>query len=68
MGAAVHIKAAMLYKGVKQKEFSKDIGKDSQVFYNMLSRDTFRWAEVEKIADALGCDVMLVDRVTGKTY
>ena len=68
MGAAIHIKGAMLYKGVQQKEFAKSIGRLPQTFYNMMNRDAFRFTEVEAIADALGCDVVLKDRITGQTF
>lgn len=68
MGAAKNIKAAMLYKDIKQKEFAASLGRDPQTFYNMLSRDVFRWSEAEKIADALGCDIVFRDRVTGQLY
>ena len=33
-----------------------------------LYRDTMSYSDVEKIADALGCDVRIVDRETGKTF
>ena len=68
MGAAKNIKAAMLYKNIKQKDFAVEIGRDPQIFYNMLSRDVFRWSEAEKIADALGCDIVFRDRETGQLY
>ena len=68
MGAALHIKAAMLYKGIRQNELAESMGRIPQTFYNMLNRDAFRFSEVETIADALGCDVVLVDRKTGQCF
>lgn len=68
MGAAVHIKAAMLYKGISQINFAESVGKIPQTFYNQLNRDAFKWKDVEYLADKLGCDVVLVDRETGQIY
>ena len=68
MGATVHIKAAMLNKGIKSGELAEKLGKIPQTFYNMLTRDTMKFADVEQIADILGCDVVLVDRETKKIY
>lgn len=68
MGAAVHIKTAMVYKNVKSGYLAEKTGKTPGNFYNFLSRDTMRFAEVEAIADALGCDVVLRDRETGQIF
>ena len=68
MGATIHIKNAMLHKGLKSGAVAKLIGKDTQNFYNQLNRDAMKFSEVEMIADVMGCDVMLVDRETGEAY
>ena len=68
MGAALHIKAAMLYKGESQIGLAQKMGRLPQTFYNMLSRDAMRFSEVEQIADALECDVVLIDRRTGQVF
>lgn len=68
MGASLHIKAAMLYKGIKQSEFAESLGRNPQVFYNMLTRDSMRFSEAETIADALGCNIVFRDRETGQLY
>ena len=69
MGASKHIKTAMLDKGIKPGAVAVALGyDDKQVFYNKISRDTMKFSDVEKIADALGCDVVLIDRETKKTY
>lgn len=68
MGAATHIKAALLYKDIKQIDFAQRIGKSPQTFYNLLTRDTMKYSEAEKMADALGCDIVFRDRVTGQLY
>lgn len=68
MGANKHIKAAMVYKGMKSGDVAPLVGKTAANFYNILSRDTMKFAEVEAIADALGCDVVLRDRKTGQCF
>ena len=68
MGASKHIKTAMLDKGIKPGAVAVALGSDPQVFYNKICRDTLKFSDVEKIADALGCDVVLIDRETKKTY
>ena len=68
MGAGKHIKTAMIDKGIKAGKVAEILGDNPQVFYNKMSRDSFKYAEAERIADALGCDIVLRDRETGKTY
>lgn len=68
MGAAKHIKTALLDKELKPGALAAMLGVNPQVFYNKLSRDTMTFSDAEKIADAIGCDVVLRDRETGKTY
>jgi len=69
MGASKHIKIAMTDKNIKPGAVAAVLGyDDKQVFYNKISRDTMKFDDVEKIADALGCDVVLIDRVTKKVY
>lgn len=72
MGATKHIKMALLDKEKTIKDIHEAVKKDDnsplQSLYNQFNRDTWKYADVEKIADVLGCDVVLLDRVTGKTY
>lgn len=71
MGASKHIKIAMTDKNIKPGALAAALGYDEdkrQVFYNKISRDTMKFEDVEKIADVLGCDVVLVDRITKKLY
>lgn len=68
MGATKHIKICMVDKNIKSGEVAAKLGALPQTFYNKLARDTMRFSEVEEIAAALGCDVVLIDRETGKTY
>lgn len=68
MGAAKQIRMAILDKDLKQTDIAEALGKPLQSFYNMLCRDTMSYAFVQEVADVLGCDVMLVDRESGKMY
>ncbi len=68
MGASKHIKIAMIEKGIKPGTVADALGMDAQVFYNKVSRDTMKFTDAETIADILGCDIVFVDRETGKRY
>lgn len=67
MGMSKAIKEAMKHKGIKSGQLADTLGKDKQVFYNWLSRDSMGDSLIE-VADALGCDVVLIDRKTRKQY
>ena len=73
MGAGIaevdkQIKQAMLEKNIKVSDLAEKIGMKPQPLSTKLYRDTMSYSDVEKIADALGCDVRIVDRETGKTF
>lgn len=68
MGIAKNIKIAMLDKGIKTSDLSALIGLDSNVLSVKLSRDNLNNSSMEQIANALECDICLVDRKTGKIY
>ena len=68
MSASKQIKQIMIDKDVKISELAEKIGMKPQPLSNKLYRDTMSYADVEKIASALGCDVKLVDRETGKIF
>lgn len=68
MGASQKLKDALRYKKITQIELAERTGKDLQALRNMLYRDNMTYATVEGLADALGCDVVLRDRKTGKLY
>ena len=68
MGASKHIKRILFEKDITGGRFAEMIGKPTQSTYNQLSRDTWKYAEVEKIADLLGCEIVFKDRETGKEY
>ena len=68
MGASKHIKRILFEREMRVEDLGVIIGKPTQSLHNQLSRDTWKFAEVESIADKLGCDIVLVDRLTGQRY
>ena len=50
------------------KKLSEIHGDKYGAFKNKLGRNTMKFAEVEKLMDELGCDVVFVDRKTKKVY
>ena len=68
MSASKHIKIALTSKNIKPGTVADALGVDRQVFYTKLYRDTMKYNDVEKIADVLGCDVVLIDRQTKEIY
>ena len=68
MGASKQIKQVMIEKNIKINELAEEIGMKPQPLSNKLYRDTMSYSDVEKIADALGCDVKIIDRNTGKQF
>ena len=68
MGAVKHIKAALKAKKISQIELAHHIDKPLQSVYNQFHRDAMSFETLETYADAIGCDVVLIDRETGETY
>ena len=68
MSAAKHLKIAMTSKDIKPGAVAASLKMDPQAFYTKLYRDTMKYNDVEKIADAIGCDVVLIDRQTKEIY
>lgn len=68
MGASKKIKQVMVDKSKKPGWLADTVGYDRQYLYNALNRDNMPFAKVEALADALGCDVVFIDRETGKIY
>lgn len=68
MGAKKHIRMAMIDHDVSMLELAERVGMQHDTFRVKMSRDTMSWSYVEKVADALGCDVVLQDRITKKVY
>jgi len=68
MSASKNIKVVLTKKNIKPGAVADALGVDRQVFYNKLSRDTMKYNDVEKIADALGCDIVFIDKQTKEIY
>ena len=68
MGASKHIKRVLFEKDYKTADLAQKINKPLQSVYNQLNRDTWKYKEVEAVADALGCDVVFIDRENKKIY
>ncbi len=68
MGASILIKTAMLQKGIKLGELAKRTNYNPQALSVKLNRDSMNFDGVQQLADALGCDVVLRDRASGKIY
>ena len=69
MGASKKIKMALIDKGITQKELAEMVGyRHEGSIYNMMKKDNMTFARIEMWADAIGCDVVLRDRESGKIY
>lgn len=68
MGASRHLKAIFTDRKLKMEVVANTIGKPRQSLINQMYRDTWKFAEVEEIASKLGCDIVFIDRETGKRY
>lgn len=67
MGMSKAIKEAMAYKGIKSGQLADMLGKNKQTVYNWLSEDNMG-SKVIEVADAIGCDVVLIDRKTREQF
>lgn len=70
MSASKRIKQVMIEKDINVKNLSEklDFVSSPQALSNKLYKDNFSFSDVEKIAAALGCDVKIVDRESGKEF
>jgi len=68
MSASKQLKIVMTKKNIKPGAVADALGVDPQVFYTKLYRDTMKYNDVEKIADALGCDIVFQDKETKEIY
>lgn len=62
------IKQICVDRGITQKKLAEIHGDIYQTFKNKLGRNTMKYAEVEKLMDELGCDIVFVDRNSKKVY
>lgn len=68
MGLSKNIKMALLDKELKTSDLAKLLNIDVKVLSVKLSRDNLNAKSLESIANALDCDIKLVDRQTGKIF
>lgn len=68
MGARKQLRMAMLDKGITSKDVAAKLNKPISTIYNTFTKDAMSWKTVVMYADAIGCDVVIRDRVTGKCY
>lgn len=68
MGVKEKIRRAARQKKETYASISLKLGMPLQSYANRLSRGKMSFDYVEKIADALGCDVVFLDRETGEIF
>lgn len=62
------IRTTARYKGVTLQALSEKTGKPYNTLRNILYKDNMNTDTLVEIADALGCDVVLIDRKTRKQF
>lgn len=68
MAGSHTIKKILLEKKITSKEFSSRIGTTPEKFRGKMHRDKFTYEDMIDIADKLNCDIVVVDRDTGRTF
>lgn len=68
MGLKENFRKARKSKKMKYAAIGETIGMSAQTLANTLSRDNMRTDTAQKIADALGCDLVLIDKKTGEIF
>lgn len=69
MSISKKFKMALLDKDIQQKELAKRLGYTGKnSVYNMMKKGNMTYSVLEKWADAIGCEVVLRDKETGKIY
>lgn len=59
MTASEKIKKIMQQQGINQRDLARLIGQSEQNLHNKFKRGNFPEKELQKIAQALGCDVSI---------
>ena len=62
------IKKILLEKKIMAKDFAADMGTTPEKFNGRMHRNKFTYEDMIEIADKLGCDVVVIDRETGRTF
>ena len=68
MGLKENFRKARKSKKMKYASIGEIIGMSAQTLANTISRDNMRTDTAQKIADALGCDLVLIDKKTGEIF
>lgn len=68
MGVNKKIKKAMIDKRMTQRQLADALGKPFNTVRNILANDNMQTDTLERFADALNCDVVLMERTTGDIY
>ena len=68
MGAKEKIRRAARRKKETYESIAKKLKMPLQSYANRLARDRMSFDYAEKVADALGCDIVFLDRETGEIY
>jgi len=68
MGAKEKIRRAARRKKETYESIAKKLKMPLQSYANRLARDKMSFDYAEKVADALGCDVVFLDRETGEIF
>lgn len=68
MDAQKALKAVMKHKRITQHKLAETLGKPYNTVRNTLYGSNMKIETLTEMADALGCDVVLRDRKTGKLY
>lgn len=68
MGAGKAIRKIMIDKHMTKKELAERMSKPDSTVINTLFRDKLTIETALQYGEALGCDLIYVDRYTKKTY
>lgn len=74
MRASERLKKIMKHKRITTVKLAEILGNSKQTLYNTFNSDIrskgngMTYENVVRIADALGCDVVIRDRETGEEY
>lgn len=68
MGIAKNIKKCLLDKDTKISDLASLLDTDVKALSVKLSRDSLNYKSIENIANALDCDIRLVDKKTNTIY
>lgn len=62
------IKKILLERNILAKDFAGELGTTPEKFSGKMHRNKFTYEEMIAIADKLNCDIVVVDRDTGRTF